>query len=95
MSPQCDREKVEIARSQLAFLDRVVRPCYTTLQMLAPNSAGTALNIIEAARAHWETLLCPPGQKEKLPRVLQSTKDPASYVRKSSSDLKLFDLEDL
>lgn len=71
VSPQCDRDKVEIARSQLAFLERVVRPCYVTLQMLAPNAAGEALGVIEAARAHWENLLCLPGQKEVLPRVLQ------------------------
>lgn len=96
VSPQCDREKVEIARSQLAFLERVVRPCYMTLQMLAPNAAGQALAIIEAARQHWETLLCPFGGKEVLPKALQHTKDPAyANFHKSSSELKLFELEDV
>lgn len=96
LSPQCDREKVEIARSQLAFLERVVRPCYATLQLLAPNSAGTALHIIEEACGYWENLLCQPGQKEKLPGILQATKDPTKAdFHKSSSDLKLFELEDV
>ena len=96
VSPQCDRDKVEIARSQLAFLERVVKPCYLTLQTLAPNAAGVALHIMEEARAHWESLLCPAGQKEKLPEILQGTKDLSNAgFRKSSSELKLFELEDL
>ncbi len=95
VSPQCDREKVEIARSQLAFLERVVKPCYLTLQMLAPNAAGIALHIVEGARAHWESLICPSGQKERLPEILQATKDPSNAFHKSSSELKLFELEDI
>lgn len=95
VSPQCDRDKVEIARSQLAFLERVVKPCYLTLQMLAPNAAGVALHICEGAKVHWESLLCPAGQKEQLPGILQGTKDPSNAFRKSSSELKLFELEDI
>ena len=57
ISPQCDREQVNCARSQLLFLERVVKPCFGILKALAPNSASTALQHAENARKHWEELI--------------------------------------
>ena len=56
VSPLCDREKVEIGKSQLIFLERVVRPCYNALRGLAPNSAALALQYVDEACHHWEVL---------------------------------------
>lgn len=56
ISPQCDREKVETAKSQLVFLEHVVRPCYGVLELLAPNTASLALQLMDEASLHWERL---------------------------------------
>jgi len=34
--------------------------------------------VIEEAREHWVGLLCPPGEAEKLPPILESCKRPTS-----------------
>lgn len=56
VSPQCDREQVEIANSQIAFLERVVRPCYNALRLLAPTTAGMAIGIVDQASERWSRL---------------------------------------
>ena len=54
VSVLCDREKVEVPKSQLAFLTYVVKPTFEALEGLAPITAGYALNNIETAVRHWE-----------------------------------------
>ena len=54
VSVLCDRDKVEIPKSQLAFLTYVVKPTFEALKDLAPVTAGYALDNIEIAVQHWE-----------------------------------------
>ena len=54
MSPLCDRERVDVPKSQITFLDYVVAPCFEALRGLAPDTAAAALANIGAARAYWE-----------------------------------------
>lgn len=54
VSALCDREKVEVPKSQLAFLNYVVKPTFEALKGLAPVTAGYALDNIETAVRHWE-----------------------------------------
>lgn len=54
VSALCDREKVEVPKSQLAFLTYVVKPTFEALKGLAPVTAGYALDNIETAVRHWE-----------------------------------------
>lgn len=54
VSALCDREKVEVPKSQLAFLTYVVKPTFEALKGLAPVTAGHALDNIETAVHHWE-----------------------------------------
>lgn len=54
VSVLCDREKVEVPKSQLAFLTYVVKPTFEALKGLAPVTAGHALDNIEIAVRHWE-----------------------------------------
>ena len=79
VSPLCDRERVEVAKSQLVFLERVVRPCYNALKLLAPNTAGLALQLVDEACQNWERLYAPPSQikqKEELPCATQAKQSP-------------------
>lgn len=54
VSALCDREKVEVPKSQLAFLTYVVKPTFESLKGLAPVTAGYALDNIDIAVQHWE-----------------------------------------
>ncbi|DBA98108.1 hypothetical protein WJX77_006732 [Trebouxia sp. C0004] len=54
VSALCDREKVEVPKSQLAFLTYVVKPTFEALKGLAPVTAGYALDNIDTAVRHWE-----------------------------------------
>jgi hypothetical protein len=54
VSALCDREKVEVPKSQVAFLTYVVKPTFEALKGLAPVTAGYALDNIETAVRHWE-----------------------------------------
>jgi len=54
VSPLCDKERVDVPKSQLTFLEYVVRPCFEALRGLAPATAAAALRNVEAARRHWE-----------------------------------------
>lgn len=54
VSPLCDRDKVEVPKSQLAFLTYVVKPTFEALKGLAPVTAGNALDNIDIAVRHWE-----------------------------------------
>ncbi|CAL8461903.1 g1434 [Coccomyxa elongata] len=54
VSPLCDRERVDVPKSQLTFLEYVVRPCFEALRALAPETAAIALRNIEIGRRHWE-----------------------------------------
>ena len=54
MSPLCDRDRVDVPKSQLTFLEYVVRPCFEALRAFAPETAAVALRNIEAGRRHWE-----------------------------------------
>lgn len=79
VSPLCDRDKVEVAKSQLVFLERVVRPCYNALKLLAPNTAGLALQLVDEACQNWERPYAPPSQikqKEELPCATQAKHSP-------------------
>ena len=54
VSPLCDRDKVEVPKSQLAFLTYVVKPTFEALKGLAHVTAGHALDNIETAVNYWE-----------------------------------------
>ena len=54
VSALCDWEKVEVPKSQLAFLTYVVKPTFESLKGLAPVTAGYALDNIDIAVQHWE-----------------------------------------
>ena len=54
VSPLCDRHKVDVPKSQLTFLEYVVRPTFEALRDFAPVTAAAALKNIEAAKQHWE-----------------------------------------
>ena len=54
ISALCDRGKVEVPKSQLAFLTYVVKPTFEALKGLAPVTAGYALDNIDKAVQHWE-----------------------------------------
>ena len=54
VSPLCDRERVDVPKSQITFLDYVVAPCFEALRGLAPATAEAALANIGVARRHWE-----------------------------------------
>lgn len=53
VSALCDRTKVEVPKSQLAFLTYVVKPTFEALKGLAPVTAGLALDNIDVAVHHW------------------------------------------
>jgi hypothetical protein len=53
VSPLCDRKRVDVPKSQVTFLDYVVRPCFEALKGLAPVTAAAALKNIDAAHAYW------------------------------------------
>ena len=55
-SPLCDRQRVDVPKSQLTFLDYVVRPTFEALHSFAPATSAAALRNIEAAKQHWEHL---------------------------------------
>ena len=55
VSALCDREKVEVPKSQLAFLTYVVKPTFESLRGLAPVTAGLALDNIDIAVRYWES----------------------------------------
>lgn len=59
VSPLCDRDKVEVPKSQLAFLTYVVKPTFEALKGLAPVTAGNALDNIDIAVRHWEQQVVP------------------------------------
>lgn len=59
VSPLCDRDKVEVPKSQLAFLTYVVKPTFESLKGLAPVTAGKALDNIDIAVRHWEQQVVP------------------------------------
>ncbi|KAL3132327.1 hypothetical protein ABBQ32_008905 [Trebouxia sp. C0010 RCD-2024] len=59
VSPLCDRDKVEVPKSQLAFLTYVVKPTFEALKGLAPITAGNALDNIDIAMRHWEQQVVP------------------------------------
>ena len=54
VSPLCDRQHVDVPKSQITFLDYVVSPCFEALRGLAPATAEAALANIGVARHHWE-----------------------------------------
>jgi hypothetical protein len=54
VSPLCDRERVDVPKSQLTFLEYVVRPCFEAVRSLAPETAAIALRNVEAGCRHWE-----------------------------------------
>ncbi len=54
VSPLCDRQKVDVPKSQLTFLEYVVRPTFEALRDFAPATSAAALRNIEAAKQHWE-----------------------------------------
>ena len=54
VSPLCDRHKVDVPKSQLTFLEYVVRPTFEALREFAPATSAAALRNIEAAKQHWE-----------------------------------------
>ena len=54
MSPLCDRHKVDVPKSQLTFLEYVVRPTFEALGDFAPTTSAAALRNIEAAKQHRE-----------------------------------------
>ena len=54
VSPLCDRHKVDVPKSQITFLEYVVKPTFEALRDFAPATAATALGNTEAARSHWE-----------------------------------------
>ncbi len=54
VSPLCDRHKVDVPKSQITFLEYVVRPTFEALRDFAPATAARALGNTEAARSHWE-----------------------------------------
>jgi 3'5'-cyclic nucleotide phosphodiesterase len=60
VSPLCDRDRVSVPKSQLTFLDYVVKPSYEALHDLAPNTAAMALAGIEAARQRWASQMPQP-----------------------------------
>lgn len=62
VSPQCDREQVNAAKSQIVFLERVVKPCYNAIKLIAPKSATLALQHVEQAKEHWEKVLAEEAQ---------------------------------
>lgn len=55
VSALCDRDKVEVPKSQLAFLTYVVKPTFEALKGLAPVTAGLALDNIDIAVRYWES----------------------------------------
>ena len=55
VSALCDREKVEVPKSQLAFLTYVVKPTFESLKGLAPITAALALDNIDIAVRYWES----------------------------------------
>lgn len=57
VSPLCDRENVDIPKTQLTFLEYVVRPSYECLASLAPNVAHLALSNVATAKQFWQTQL--------------------------------------
>ena len=60
VSPLCDRERVQIPKSQLTFLDYVVKPSFEALRGLCPHVAAAAMKNMEEARQHWEAACEPP-----------------------------------
>lgn len=56
MSPLCNKDKVDVPKSQITFLDYVVRPCFEALKGFAPATAAAALYNIDAAHAYWTQL---------------------------------------
>ncbi|KAK9820126.1 hypothetical protein WJX72_006367 [[Myrmecia] bisecta] len=62
VSPLCDREKVQVPKSQMTFLDYVVKPSYEALKWLAPHTAERALHNIERAKQHWASVTRASGQ---------------------------------
>jgi hypothetical protein len=54
VSPLCDRQKVDVPKSQLTFLEYVVRPTFEALRDFAPFTAAVALGNIETTKQHWE-----------------------------------------
>jgi hypothetical protein len=56
VSPLCDRQKVDVPKSQLTFLEYVVRPTFEALREFAPATAAAALGNIVTAKQHWERM---------------------------------------
>ncbi len=53
----CDRNRVEVPKSQLTFLEYVVKPMFEVLAGLAPNTASKALSYVEEGMKHWNKQL--------------------------------------
>lgn len=50
----CDRERNEVPKSQMTFLEYVVKPTFEAIQVLLPSGAAKALRNVEGGRQHWE-----------------------------------------
>lgn len=50
----CDRDRNEVPKSQMTFLEYVVKPTFEAIQVLLPSGAAKALRNVEGGRQHWE-----------------------------------------
>ncbi|KAK9815046.1 hypothetical protein WJX73_005831 [Symbiochloris irregularis] len=93
VSPLCDRETTDWKKSQLVFLECVVRPVFESLVPLAPNGASHALSSIEFSRSSWQSgSLSRPSSELSLPN--DSPAQPSVIMDKVPSS-SIFALEDV
>ena len=57
MSILCDRERNEVPKSQMTFLEYVVQPTFEAIQVLLPSGAAKALRNVEGGKQHWEQVV--------------------------------------
>ena len=53
----CDRERNEVPKSQMTFLEYVVKPTFEAIQVLLPSGAAKALRNVEGGKQHWEQVV--------------------------------------
>ena len=53
----CDRERNEVPKSQMTFLEYVVKPTFEAIQVLLPSGAAKALQNVEGGKQHWEQVV--------------------------------------
>ena len=56
VTPVCDRSVVDPAQNQAVFIDRIIMPCITALQPVAPEFVSEVRPLVEQSLARWRKM---------------------------------------